>query len=453
MGTRFYFPATGAAAVSPAFASGWELTGAAIRRPATTARGSSAFTTRQVAESSPSVVDVLWAQYVSAPLAAQTIGGTIKGQFVAFESSLLADMRAQLVVKVVSNDGSVVRGTLLDFDAGGLWSEFETLGRNRAFPRLGEGAATLANLAVLDGDRIVFELGYRAHNFSFFTRSGSVELGDSAASDLPENETEAGLLNPWIELSQSLAFQGEALQNAARLDGVGALAAAATATAFAAAELRAHGLISVAANAQAAAAIDGLGRLDVSALATAFGAAELRGYGALRVTGLVSAQGLSAPALAGVLAQETGEAYLLLLTITHASLATPIRVVNDHANLVSRGATYVAYPFEIDLPDDAPGEAPRVRLRIDNIGVPDSADPLARRVSDYIRAIDSPFTAALEVVLASTPDLVEAGPFTLTAQRAEYDAQIVSAELAFEDVLNEPYPGDSFTPASHPGLF
>lgn len=451
MATRFYFPSSGAAGASPAFASGWEQTGSAIRRPATTTRGASAFTTRQVSESSGAELDVLLAQYVSAPLAAQTIGGTLKGQFIAFESVSSADMRAQLVVKIVSNDGATLRGTLLDFDVFTLFFEFDTLNQNRKFPRL--SPAFLANLTVQDGDRLVFELGYRAHNTTTSTRSGAVEIGDSAGTDLPENETETAQYNPWIEFSQSLAFQGEAMQGAAALDSVGRIEIAATATAFGAAELRGYGLLSVSATPPPAAAIDGLGRIDVAGLATAFGAAELRSYGMLRVTGLVTTQGMSAPALAGVLAQETGEVYLLLLTISHASLATPIRVVNDHKDLVSRGNTYTAYPFELDLPDDAPGEAPRVRLRIDNIGVPDAVDPLARRVSDYLRAIDSPFTATLEVVLASTPDLVEAGPFLLTARRGEYDATTVSAELAFEDVLNEPYPGDSFTPASHPGLF
>lgn len=162
---------------------------------------------------------------------------------------------------------------------------------------------------------------------------------------------------------------------------------------------------------------------------------------------------LSTAARRAINAQETDEVFLLLLTLSHPSLPEPIRVVDNTVNITSRGHTYVAYPFKIDLPDDAPDESPRVRLEIDNVGVPDDADPLQRRVSDYIRAIDSPFTCALEIVLASTPDVVEAGPFEVKATSAEYDVMTVSAELGYEDLLNEPFPGDSFIPATHPGLF
>jgi hypothetical protein len=58
-----------------------------------------------------------------------------------------------------------------------------------------------------------------------------------------------------------------------------------------------------------------------------------------------------------------------------------------------------------------------------------------------------------EVVLASSPDTVEAGPFTMTLVAAEYDALVVTGELAFEDVLNEPFPGHGYIPSEYPGLF
>jgi len=147
---------------------------------------------------------------------------------------------------------------------------------------------------------------------------------------------------------------------------------------------------------------------------------------------------------AAAFAQETAEVPLVLLTITHADLPAPIRVVNNHTDIVSNGNTFQAFPFEIDLPDVGAGAPPRVTLRIDNVD---------RQIVDSLRAISSPFELQIDVAVASQPNTIEASFSGLKAIRAVYDALTVEAELGFEDVLNEPYPGDSFTPARNPGLF
>ena len=153
---------------------------------------------------------------------------------------------------------------------------------------------------------------------------------------------------------------------------------------------------------------------------------------------------LSVAAHQAVNAQETGEVFLLLLTLDHADLAAPIRVVNNMVNVTSRGEVYFAYPFEIALPDEDPESLARVTLRIDNVD---------REIVKSLRTIQAPLAVALEVVMASSPGVVEAGPFEMTLVAAEYDALTVTGELAFEDVLNEPFPGHSYVPSEYPGLF
>ena len=153
---------------------------------------------------------------------------------------------------------------------------------------------------------------------------------------------------------------------------------------------------------------------------------------------------LSQAARQAVNAQETDEVFLLLLTLDHEDLAEPIRVVNNTEDVVSRSDTYIAYPFEIALPDEDPESVARVTLRIDNVD---------REIVKSLRAISSPLSVGLEVVMAASPDTVEAGPFNMTLVSAEYDALTVTGELAFEDVLNEPFPGASYVPSEYPGLF
>lgn len=153
---------------------------------------------------------------------------------------------------------------------------------------------------------------------------------------------------------------------------------------------------------------------------------------------------LSQAARRAINAQETEQVFLLLLTLDHEELAEPIRVVNNTENVTSRGALYVAYPFEIALPGEDPESVARVTLRIDNVD---------RQIVQSLRTVQAPLSTALEVVLAASPDTVEAGPFNMTLVAAEYDALVVTGELAFEDVLNEPFPGHSYIPSEYPGLF
>ena len=59
---------------------------------------------------------------------------------------------------------------------------------------------------------------------------------------------------------------------------------------------------------------------------------------------------LSSAAQAAVFAAQTGEAFLVLLELNHADLATPIRVTSDAVATVSNGDTYTPFPFFISLP-------------------------------------------------------------------------------------------------------
>ncbi|WP_025324508.1 DUF1833 family protein [Deferrisoma camini] len=153
---------------------------------------------------------------------------------------------------------------------------------------------------------------------------------------------------------------------------------------------------------------------------------------------------LSAAATRAITAQETGEAFLLLLTIDHPDLTQPIRVARNGEDVVSRGNTYTAYPFEIEIPEERGDRPPRVRLVLDNVD---------RQITEAIRPLTSSPTVTLEVVLASSPDTVEAGPYDFTIRNITYDAQVITAELAYEDVLNLRFPADRFTPNLFPGLF
>ncbi len=145
-----------------------------------------------------------------------------------------------------------------------------------------------------------------------------------------------------------------------------------------------------------------------------------------------------------IYSQQTSEVFLVLLTIDHADLGAPIRVVNNTVDIVSNGNTFIGFPFFIDMPQERDDQLARVTLTIDNVD---------RQIVTAVRSLTSAPSVVMEIVLASDPDTIEAGPFSFTMRDVRYDSLVVEGELSFEDVLNEPYPGDSFTPATHPGLF
>lgn len=208
MATRLYLPLSVASQVSPAFDAEWENTGSAIRNQTHTVKQASTLATSTLTVPASNTVpyDLLVGQWVSQPLDSnQTITGTVKGQIRVHESNAAADLRAQLIIRVVTRDGSTVRGTLLAADTGVLANEFTTSLTNRQFP-VGLRTNTLTSVSAQTGDRVVIEVGLRQHT-SGISRTSQFSLGDSAASDLAEDETSTAANNPWLELSQSLTFE------------------------------------------------------------------------------------------------------------------------------------------------------------------------------------------------------------------------------------------------------
>jgi hypothetical protein len=156
---------------------------------------------------------------------------------------------------------------------------------------------------------------------------------------------------------------------------------------------------------------------------------------------------LSMRALAALYAQETGEAVITLLTITHPSMAAPIRVCSEvlpgSVPLVSNGNQFLSWPFDVQLPLDAQNEMPTVKLAIDNV---------LGEIVPAIRSLPSPPDILMQLVLAATPNNVEA-EWTLQLMQVDYNASTVNGTLSYQDVLSEPYPKDSVTPDKFPGIF
>lgn len=139
----------------------------------------------------------------------------------------------------------------------------------------------------------------------------------------------------------------------------------------------------------------------------------------------------------------TGTVFLVLLTIDHADLASPIRIVNDNKEIVSNGNTFVAFPFDIQLPSSIEGSPPQSRIQIDNT---------TREIAQAIRSITSAASVVIQIIRADDPDTIEynEAEASLNMINVKWDMFRLSGDLEAENMTQEPYPSGEFSPAYFP---
>lgn len=101
-----------------------------------------------------------------------------------------------IVVKVVSQDGAVVRGTL--FSNFNQDTEFATTQSTRIV-----NAQSVTNVITQPGDRIVLEVGGHAAAPTAAT-TYTMRQGDNNAADFALTSALTTDLNPWLEFSQNI---------------------------------------------------------------------------------------------------------------------------------------------------------------------------------------------------------------------------------------------------------
>lgn len=203
MATRLYLATTNNSGITPAFDGGWDTAAQAVRRDLYRAKSP----LQSIAVSSGADVDAgnaLEIQFISPPLAAQTITGTVKAYFQPLDDRDVGDFLSYISIRVVSGDGGTVRGTLLSLGTYGGGSNYYS-GSTHTSRAIADGDS-LGSVAASDGDRIIVEIGHQSDNSGgdpAYFRNGC----PNSTSDLPENETQTTTGVPWIEFSQTLNWQ------------------------------------------------------------------------------------------------------------------------------------------------------------------------------------------------------------------------------------------------------
>lgn len=147
-------------------------------------------------------------------------------------------------------------------------------------------------------------------------------------------------------------------------------------------------------------------------------------------------------ALSVFFSETTSEGILALLTIASPGLP-PIRCTANNEPVTSRGQTFEPYPFNITLPTDATHERPRATLEIDNV---------SPEIMEEVRRLLDPPDVKIELVLMSTPNVVEKTIDFLRLTSVTYDALTIRGDLQPVDLWSQPAIAPTYTPVEFPGL-
>ncbi|WP_268541867.1 fibronectin type III domain-containing protein, partial [Candidatus Nitrosotenuis cloacae] len=204
--TRLYFARTAASAVNPTFGS-WSETDSSVSRQLLAAKSAS--------ESLGTGTRLLWTvgntqldrQYVSAPMNAgiSFSSTTIKLQLACREFNTADNSVPRISAKIVSQDGTVLRQTLLSIANYGTTAEYINNASLRNV-QFANGDALSGTYATVAGDRLVIEIGHA--DTAGATPEAQCRYGaPSSTADHGENNSETTALVPWVEFSNTIAFQ------------------------------------------------------------------------------------------------------------------------------------------------------------------------------------------------------------------------------------------------------
>ena len=146
---------------------------------------------------------------------------------------------------------------------------------------------------------------------------------------------------------------------------------------------------------------------------------------------------LSQSGLQAALASWSDEIFLECLTIEHPDISD-ILLVNDNQDLTRSAGTFIAFPFTARLHARADDRTIDAEIVCDNVD---------QRIVQALRGISNGATVTYEVVLRSTPNVVEQGPLLFKFDGMVADMATVSVRISYGlGFLNEAFPKDYFAP-------
>jgi hypothetical protein len=230
MATRFYLPSANTTPAYTPTPRGWNNTanaGAAQETDITKAGDSDQAYVQISCNTTSGLQYHLARQFVSKPLAAQTISGTLTASIKCYESGNSANSCLSIGVYLIDSSGAY-KSTLISpnqcTDSMASPREFTTAAGSR---RLYNTSETLGiaygSTSIAAGDRLVIEVGFveTATSASYYSR---IYFGDGETADLSYAEADTGVENGWVEFTSDISFgatQKSVSQSGSGSDSIG----------------------------------------------------------------------------------------------------------------------------------------------------------------------------------------------------------------------------------------
>jgi hypothetical protein len=149
-------------------------------------------------------------------------------------------------------------------------------------------------------------------------------------------------------------------------------------------------------------------------------------------------------AIESLSAQETGEVFLITAVI-RVDGNVAFRIVNNTEQIVSQSQTYEPFAFTFVLPSTSDAGIKSAAFEIDNVD---------RRIQEAVTlAAGKEITAEFNIILASSPNVVERGPFKYILRDFQVTRKRIKAVLYDFYLTDLNIPGLQYTPQNFPGLF
>lgn len=145
-------------------------------------------------------------------------------------------------------------------------------------------------------------------------------------------------------------------------------------------------------------------------------------------------------------AAQTTSAFLTLIEISHSDFTT-VRLVDNTEDVVSNLTTFTAFPFVAILPPDTD----QVNI-VGRLSVPNAT----RQLVEEVRAVSGSrerINVDVHIIDSADPDTYLRTETGLEVVNVTYNADVMTADLTRDSLLNEPWPGDRMSPAYFPGIF
>lgn len=128
--------------------------------------------------------------------------------------------------------------------------------------------------------------------------------------------------------------------------------------------------------------------------------------------------------------ESIGEAFVLLMEISHFTLPVPLRFTSDVVPVIIGSATYLPYPFVYDQPDVVSGGIPTPVLTIANVDL---------TILAQLRSFDTKPVINLSAAIASDPESEILPWVSFLPYDFDWDSKTISVYLSFKRLVQESF--------------